>query len=73
MKIARESLGWYAAGIICTITGALVYSPLPGTGIFYMELGIIALILGAMAVKLKIMFIKVFLKDRARELLKDYQ
>ena len=73
MKIARESVGWYIAGIICIPTGALVFTVMPNTGAFYMELGVMALILGAMAVRIKILFIKVFLKDRAKELLKGYQ
>ena len=73
MKIAKESIGWYIAGITGIITGAVLYPTTHSGGAFYIELGAITLVLGAMAVRIKVTYIKVFLKSRAKELLKEYQ
>ncbi|MDE1762244.1 MAG: hypothetical protein KGH59_00460 [Candidatus Micrarchaeota archaeon] len=61
-NMTYDSLGWLIAGLVCVVSGIIVYSALPSKGAFYIELGIIALFISMVAVRVKSTVMKVLHK-----------
>lgn len=61
-EITLASVGWFLAGVICGIAGAAIYGVSPLHGVFYIELGIVAIIISVVVAGVIDTYRKVFLK-----------
>ncbi len=46
MAVTTANLGWFVTGVVSGIIGGVSYGGYPLRGIFYIEIGIVAIIIG---------------------------
>ena len=67
MKFTAANMGWFLAGLVSGIAGGVAYRVSPLQGVFYIELGIVAIVISIVVSGSLDTYKSVFLKKGRRK------